>query len=160
MNSELKQQECWFPTRTCFFSWNASACRLRAVPLFSVFRRAKSETRKWPRAWLMARAAPVSRVSRLRCSRARVLLSLNLKKKRACSQSILRETASLKAFVFALLCLFLFTCSAYDVIESDNWRREKIFFILSTSVTSIRVEIKAWDVKKSFLPGKPIRPRP
>ena len=29
--------------------------RLRAVSLFSVVRRAKRETRKWPRAWLMAR---------------------------------------------------------------------------------------------------------
>ena len=33
-------------------------------------------------------AALVSRVSRLRCSRARALLSVNLKKKRDCSQSI------------------------------------------------------------------------
>ena len=49
--------------------------------LFSVVRRAKRETRKWPR------AALVSRVSRLRRSRARALLSLNLKKKRDCSQS-------------------------------------------------------------------------
>ena len=29
--------------------------RLRAVSLFSIVRRAKCETRKWPRAWLMAR---------------------------------------------------------------------------------------------------------
>ena len=29
--------------------------RLRAVSLFSVVRRAKRETRKWPRAWLMVR---------------------------------------------------------------------------------------------------------
>ena len=29
--------------------------RLRAASLFSVVRRAKRETRKWPRAWLMAR---------------------------------------------------------------------------------------------------------
>ena len=29
--------------------------RLRAVSLFSVVRRAKRQTRKWPRAWLMAR---------------------------------------------------------------------------------------------------------
>ena len=62
--------------------------------LFSVVRRAKRETRKWPRAWLMARDgrgtkndALVSRVSRLRRFRARALLSLNLKKNRDCSQS-------------------------------------------------------------------------
>ena len=65
--------------------------RLRAVSLFSVVCRVKRETRKWPRAWLMARdgrgCRPRSRVSRLRCSRPRALLSLNLKKKRDCSQS-------------------------------------------------------------------------
>ena len=65
--------------------------RLRAVSLFSVVCRVKRETRKWPRAWLMARdgrgCRPRSRVSRLRCSRARALLSLNLKEKRDCSQS-------------------------------------------------------------------------
>ena len=73
--------------------------RLRAVSLFSVVRRAKCETRKWPRArrerhekkrvslFSSRTAALVSRVSRLRRSRARALLSLNLKKKRDCSQS-------------------------------------------------------------------------
>ena len=81
---------------------------------FSVVRRAKRETHKWPRAWLMARdgrwlwgqrvfhwlwlsgqflffyqaAALVSRVSRLRRSRARALPLLNRKKKRDCSKSI------------------------------------------------------------------------
>ena len=71
---------------------------LRAVSLFSVVRRARRETRKWPRAWLKARdgrgtraATLVSRASRLRRSRARALLSLNLKKKRDCSQSIWRS---------------------------------------------------------------------
>ena len=60
--------------------------------LSSVVRRAKRETRKWPRARLMARdgrgtqiAALVSRVSRLRRSRARALPLLNRKKKRDCS---------------------------------------------------------------------------
>ena len=77
--------------------------RLRPVSLFSVVRRAKRETRKWPRARLMARdgrgtkkeslsfssraAALVSLVSRLRRSRARALPLLNWKKKRDCSQS-------------------------------------------------------------------------
>ena len=61
--------------------------------LSSVVRRAKRETRKWPRARLMARDgrgtkkanALVSRVSRLRRSRARTLPLLNRKKKRDCS---------------------------------------------------------------------------
>ena len=57
------------------------------VSLFSVVRRAKCKTRKWPPAWLMARDALVSRVPRLRRSRALALLSLNLKKKRDFSQS-------------------------------------------------------------------------
>ena len=58
------------------------SCRLRAVSLFSVVRRAKRETRKWPRAWLKARDGRG-------CPRfARALLSLNLKKKRDCWQSI------------------------------------------------------------------------
>ena len=65
--------------------------RLQAVSLFSLLCRVKRETRKWRRAWLMARngrgCRPRSRVSLLRCSRARALLSLNLKKKRDCSQS-------------------------------------------------------------------------
>ena len=65
---------------SCTFSF-----RLRAASLFSVVRRAKRETRKWPRA-----SALLSRVSRLRRFRARVLLSLNLKKKRDCSQSSFR----------------------------------------------------------------------
>ena len=60
---------------------NPQLLRLRAVSLFSVVRQAKRETRKWLRASL------VSRVSRLRRSLARALLSLNLKKKRDCSQS-------------------------------------------------------------------------
>ena len=66
--------------------WNI---RLRAVSLFSVVRRAKRETRKWPRARLMARdgAALVSRVSRLCRSRARAFPLLNRKKKRDYSQS-------------------------------------------------------------------------
>ena len=61
--------------------------------LSSVVRRAKRETRKWPRARLMARDgrgtkkadALVSRVSRLRRARARALPLLNRKKKRDCS---------------------------------------------------------------------------
>ena len=47
--------------------------RLRAVSLFPVVRRAKRETHKWPRAWLMAL---VSRVLQLRRFRAHALLSL------------------------------------------------------------------------------------
>ena len=66
--------------------WN----RLRAVYLFSVVHRGKRETRKWPRAWLMAWDG--SRLSRLRRTRARALLSLNLNKKRDCSRSM-GETA-------------------------------------------------------------------
>ena len=42
-----------------------------------------------------AREESVSRVSRLRRSRARALLSLNLKKKRDCSQSTVRENEPL-----------------------------------------------------------------
>ena len=73
----------------CFVSpraWKLRKPRLRAVSLFSVVRRAKRETRKWPRARLMAL---VSRVSRLRRSRARALplLAKHRKKKRDCSQS-------------------------------------------------------------------------
>ena len=34
---------------------SSAGTRLRTVSLFSVVRRAKRETRKWPRAWLMAR---------------------------------------------------------------------------------------------------------
>ena len=45
------QQYC--KTSCAFFSPR----RLQAVSLFSVVRRAKRETRKWPRAWLMAREA-------------------------------------------------------------------------------------------------------
>ena len=66
--------------------WN----RLRAVYLFSVVHRGKRETRKWPRAWLMAWDG--SRLSRLRRTRARALFSLNLNKKRDCSRSM-GETA-------------------------------------------------------------------
>ena len=81
------------PIRPAGFHFCSARCgrvfnRLRAVSLFSVVRRAKRETREWPRARLMARdgrgtkkeslsfssraAALVSRVSRLRRSRARV----------------------------------------------------------------------------------------
>ena len=45
-------------------------------------------------------AALVSRVSRLRRSRARALLSLNLKKKRDCSQSIHKVKADATIFVW------------------------------------------------------------
>ena len=70
-------------------------------------------------------AALVSRVSRLRRSRARALLSLNLKKKRDCSQSRIVQleitlSSNLLFFVVFLLllllllffqfCLFLFIC--------------------------------------------------
>ena len=88
------------PIRPAGFHFCSARCgqvfnRLRAVSLFSVVRRAKRETRKWPRARLMARDgrgtkkadALVSRVSRLRRSRARALPLLNRKKKRDCSQS-------------------------------------------------------------------------
>ena len=44
-------------------------------------------------------AALVSRVSRLRRSRARALLSLNLKKKRDCSQSIAYRTTRLYEYI-------------------------------------------------------------
>ena len=64
-------------------SSHAKVYRLRAVSLFSVVRRAKRETRKWPRAWLVV----ISHVSRLRRSCARALPLLNRKKKRDCSQS-------------------------------------------------------------------------
>ena len=93
--------------------------RLRAVSRFSVVRRAKRETRKWPRAWLMARdgrgTALVSRVSRLHHSRARALLSLNLKKKRDCLQS--------SKFVWPIfLCMYISLgcpqCS--DVIKQET----------------------------------------
>ena len=65
--------------------------RLRAVSLFSVVRRAKRETREWPRARLMARdGRGRPRFARLAASplaRACALPLLNRKKKRDCSQS-------------------------------------------------------------------------
>ena len=81
-----------------------SVSRLRAVSLFSVVRRAKCETRKRPRAWLMVRDGRGTkkeslsfffsgcrpRFARLAVSplpRACIALRLNLKKKRDCSQS-------------------------------------------------------------------------
>ena len=93
-------------------------CRLRAVSLFSVVRRTKRETRKWPRAWLMARdgrdnsfssraAALVSPLSRLRRSRARALSLLNLKKKINCSQSVYDEKTETHTSYLSLLKLEL-----------------------------------------------------
>ena len=49
---------------------------------------------------MATRAALVSRVSRLRRSRARASLSLNLKKKRDCSQSIQKVKADATIFVW------------------------------------------------------------
>ena len=64
--------------------------RLRAVSFFSLVRRAKRETRKWPRAWLMARDGRGCRprFARLAASPLpRACIALNLKKKRDCSHS-------------------------------------------------------------------------
>ena len=83
--------------------------RLRAVSLFSVVRRAKRETREWPRARLMARdgrgsfssraAALVSRVSRLRRSRARVHSPYYSGRKRETARSLIFfRTAVLRKF--------------------------------------------------------------
>ena len=58
----------------CFLLVEGKHHRLWAVSLFSEVH----ETRKWPRAWLKAQDGS---------SRARALLSLNLKKKRDCLQS-------------------------------------------------------------------------
>ena len=93
-------------------------CRLLAVSLFSVVRRAKRETRKWPCVWLMARegrdnsfssraAALVSRVSRLRRPRARAFPLLNRKKKRDCSQSVYDEKTETHTSYLSLLKLEL-----------------------------------------------------
>ena len=61
-------------------------CRLRAVSLFFLVRRAKRRsTRKSPRAWLKARS--FSRLAANQRSRTHALPSLNLKKKRDCSRS-------------------------------------------------------------------------
>ena len=65
------------PIRPAGFHFCSARCgqvfnRLRAVSLFSVVRRAKRETRKWPRAWLMARDG---RGSRLRPRFARLAAS-------------------------------------------------------------------------------------
>ena len=59
--------------------------RLRAVSLFSVVRRAKHETRKWPRAWLMARNGRGTRFARLAASplpRACIALTKSEEKER------------------------------------------------------------------------------
>ena len=88
---------------------------------FSVVRRAKRKTRKWPRAWLMVRdprdgrdnsfssraAALVSCVSRLRRSRALALPLLNRKKKKDCSQSIYDEKTETHTSYLSLLKLEL-----------------------------------------------------
>ena len=57
-------------TDTAYFNhiYNRFRIRLRAVSLFSVVCRAKRETRKWPRAWLMAlvsRVLPLARLVRV-----------------------------------------------------------------------------------------------
>ena len=44
---------------------SSTGTRLRAVSLFSVVRGAKRETRKWPRAWLMARDGRSTKKERL-----------------------------------------------------------------------------------------------
>ena len=69
-------------------------------PLFSVVRRAKRDIRKWPRALLMARGGRVVSFF-FSCCRprfARSLLSLNLKKKRHCSQSIAKYAGRYNEF--------------------------------------------------------------
>ena len=73
------------------FSLSQFIFRLRAVSLFSVVRQAKRKTRKWPR------VTDGARRERLHRSRARALLSLNLKKKRDCSQS----SSSFKGSLFS-----------------------------------------------------------
>ena len=83
------------PIRPAGFHFCSARCgqvfnRLRAVSLFSVVRRAKRETREWPRARLMARDGSRPRFARLAASslaRACALPLLNRKKKRDCSQS-------------------------------------------------------------------------
>ena len=74
------REKDWKSTSSCFIikklfflplSWGIDAwrrknyLRLRAVSLFSVVRRAERETRKWPRAWLMARDGRVTKKERL-----------------------------------------------------------------------------------------------
>ena len=82
INQLIKMQVFDFRWKKCFIRDT-----LRAVSLFSVVRRAKRGTRNGhARDWWRETGTLVSRVSRLRCSRARALLSLNLKKKRDCSQ--------------------------------------------------------------------------
>ena len=58
------------------------SCRLRAVSLFSVVRRAKRETRKWPRAGLMAREGTFRTSRRYAAPRACIALTKSEEKER------------------------------------------------------------------------------
>ena len=82
---------CYFPLALTNIS--PSRDRLRAVSLFSVVRRAKRETRKWPRAWLMARdgrgTPPSFRASRGFAASARVHCSHQVWRKREAARSLL-----------------------------------------------------------------------
>ena len=71
--------------RACFAECFLFLSRLRAVSLFSVVHRAKRETRKWPRAWLMARDGRGPRFARLAASplpRACIALTKSEEKER------------------------------------------------------------------------------
>ena len=55
VGSKSAGHEFWVSSLVINWEKNYVYNRLRAVSLFSVVRRAKRETHKWPRAWLMAR---------------------------------------------------------------------------------------------------------
>ena len=60
---------------------NTFRYRLRAVSLFSVVRRAIRETRKWPRAWLMARDGSFARLAASPLPRACIALTKSAEEK-------------------------------------------------------------------------------
>ena len=95
--------------------------RLRAVSLFSVVRQAKRETRKGPRAWLMARDGRGTKKEMIFFSGyhprfARALSLLNRKKKRDCSQSIIGQ-------LYAQLITAPSDIFAFARVNARSWRR-------------------------------------
>ena len=60
---------------------NTFRYRLRAVSVFSVARRAKRGTRKWPRAWLMARDGSFARLAASPLPRACITLTKSAEEK-------------------------------------------------------------------------------
>ena len=92
--------------------------RLRAVSLFSVVCRAKRETRKGPRAWLMARDGRGTKKEMVFFSgyRPRFARALNRKKKRDCSQSTIGQ-------LYAQLITAPSDVFAFARVNARSWRR-------------------------------------